>query len=939
MKFRSILSVMLVAVSFTLAQAQQMQVPSIPVDTAVRIGKLPNGLTYYIRHNNYPEHRANFYIAQRVGSIQENDDQRGLAHFLEHMAFNGSEHFKGNALIEYTRSLGLSFGGDLNAETSVDRTVYNVCSVPTTRRSALDSCLLILKDWSNGLSLETSEIVKERGVIHEEWRLDSSPMQRMLERNIEAIYPGSKYGKRMPIGKMEIIDNFAPKVLRDYYHKWYRPDNQGIIIVGDIDVNYFEAQVKKLFGGIQVPANAAKVVDEPVPDNNEPIIIVDKDKEQSVNLVEVNFKHDVIPDSVKTSQIYLVEQFAKNMVTTMLNKRFDEQSQDPNCPYINAQCDDGQFIFAKTKDAFSVYVVPKDGKMDDAVKSAVSEALRAAKFGFTETEYARAKAEYLSQLEQRYTNRSTISSTDYCNQYVSNFLGKEPIPSITDEYQIMNQYVPAIPVAVVNQMASQFISKSDTNLVVLNFNIEKAGATYPTAQQLKADIDAAQTMELTPYVDNVKNEPLIKTLPAKGSIKGETEHAQLGYKELTLSNGAKVILKKTDFKQDEVTMTAFSKGGESLYGPKDYSNLKMFNYAVMYSGLGDFSKTELDKQLAGKQASANLVIDKTIEEVKGASTVKDLETMFQLTYLNFTGIKKDEKSYDNMLNSLKVSLKNKSMSPEQTFNDSVIATLHNHDARYTSLDTTVLNEVNYDRILEIAKERTADAGDFTFVFVGNFDENVIRPLIEQYIASLPSTGKKENWVNVASYPKSNVENDFTRKMETPKANAYMFWLNTSMPYSQENAIKANVAGEILNTIYLRKVREEQSAAYTIGAAGYSQHVGDVISTMFVGACPMKPEKADIALKIMREEVPAMAKSVAAEDLNKVKEYLLKEADTQARENDHWQDVLQHFMLYGDDIQTNYKKIVTSLTPADISKFVGDVVKGCRTIDIVMMPEK
>jgi zinc protease len=519
MKFRSILSVMLVAVSFTLAQAQQMQVPSIPVDTAVRIGKLPNGLTYYIRHNNYPEHRANFYIAQRVGSIQENDDQRGLAHFLEHMAFNGSEHFKGNALIEYTRSLGLSFGGDLNAETSVDRTVYNVCSVPTTRRSALDSCLLILKDWSNGLSLETSEIVKERGVIHEEWRLDSSPMQRMLERNIEAIYPGSKYGKRMPIGKMEIIDNFAPKVLRDYYHKWYRPDNQGIIIVGDIDVNYFEAQVKKLFGGIQVPANAAKVVDEPVPDNNEPIIIVDKDKEQSVNLVEVNFKHDVIPDSVKTSQIYLVEQFAKNMVTTMLNKRFDEQSQDPNCPYINAQCDDGQFIFAKTKDAFSVYVVPKDGKMDDAVKSAVSEALRAAKFGFTETEYARAKAEYLSQLEQRYTNRSTISSTDYCNQYVSNFLGKEPIPSITDEYQIMNQYVPAIPVAVVNQMASQFISKSDTNLVVLNFNIEKAGATYPTAQQLKADIDAAQTMELTPYVDNVKNEPLIKTLPAKGSIK------------------------------------------------------------------------------------------------------------------------------------------------------------------------------------------------------------------------------------------------------------------------------------------------------------------------------------------------------------------------------------------------------------------------------------
>ena len=528
--------------------------PPIPVDTAVRMGKLPNGLTYYIRHNGYPEHRVNFYIAQRVGSIQEEESQRGLAHFLEHMAFNGSDNFKGNGLIEYLRSIGVEFGRDLNAYTSIAETVYNIDNVPSNSVSALDSCLLILKDWSNGLTLDAAEIDKERGVIENEWRLRSSATQRMMERNLEKLYPGSKYGRRMPIGTMEVIKNFKPEVLRQYYHKWYRPDNQAIIVVGDIDVNRTEAKIKELFGGIKLDPNAAKVVPEPVPDNNEPIIIVDKDKEQQVNVVQLMFKHDDVPDSLKTSLAYMLQQYMVSLSTQMLNARLGEVAQNPDCPFVQAFVSDGDYIYAKTKDAFTVVCVPKPGKTDEAISAAMREVMRATKFGFTPTEFVRAKSEYMSQLEKIYTNRDKRESTVYCQLYTRNFIDNEPIPSIEDEYAIMQQVSPAIPVDAINEVMKQLVSVTDTNLVVLSFNTEKDGAVYPTAEGIKKAIDAVHSEQLTAWVDNVKNEPLIAQLPAKGTITGEKENKELGYKELTLSNGARVLLKKTDFKDDEVVL-------------------------------------------------------------------------------------------------------------------------------------------------------------------------------------------------------------------------------------------------------------------------------------------------------------------------------------------------------------------------------------------------
>lgn len=940
MKIKHLFAAALLFIASTAAvMAQGMQMPPLPVDSAVRIGKLPNGLTYYIRHNGYPEHRVNFYIAQRVGSIQEEENQRGLAHFLEHMAFNGSDNYPGDKLLSYLRSIGVEFGRDLNAYTSIAETVYNIDNVPSNNVASLDSCLLVLKDWSNGLTLDADEIDKERGVIESEWRLRSSPDQRMFERNLEKLYPGSKYGRRMPIGTMEIVKNFKPEVLRQYYHKWYRPDNQAIIVVGDIDVDRTEAKIKEMFSGIKLDPNAAPVVAEPVPDNNEAIIVVDKDKEQQVNIVQIMFKHEAVPDSLKNNPMYLVQQYATNLSTQMLNARLAEVAQNADCPFVQAFVGDGDYIFAKTKDAFTVVCVPKPGQTDAAISAALREVIRATKFGFTPTEFARAKSDYMSQLEKTYTNRNKRENGVYCQLYTRHFLDNEPILSIDDEYMMMQQLSQAIPVDVINENLKQLVSLTDTNLVVLSFNTEKEGAVYPTPEGIKKAIDSVHGEQLTAWVDNVKQEPLIANLPAKGTITSEKENKALGYKELTLSNGARVLLKKTDFKDDEVILNASSKGGSSLLGDEDIVNAKAFDMVIASSGLGNFSVTELQKALAGKQANVNLVLNNFHEGLSGQSTPKDLETLFQLTYLYFTDIRKDEKSYGQLMTTLETLLKNQELSPEGAVSDSLMATLYSHNKRFMNLKLEELKDINYDRILQIAKERTANAGDFTFTIVGNFDEAAIRPLIEQYIASLPSNGKKENWKKVSTYAKGNAENKFTRKMETPKATAYMYWYNLNVPYSLENAITASAAGQVLEMIYLKKIREDAGAAYSAGAQGRANLGGDTPFTYLIGVCPMDPSKSDLALQIMDEEAHKLCTTVDADMLNKVKELMLKRADDEAKTNSYWIGVIDNYSEFGVDNYTDYKKIVNALTPEKVAKFVKDVIfAGGNSVKVVMLPE-
>ena len=934
---KKILSTILLTLVGAVTMMAQMQMPSIPVDPDVRIGKLDNGLTYYIRHNNWPENRAEFYIAQKVGSIQENDDQRGLAHFLEHMAFNGSKHFKGNELLRWCESIGVKFGTDLNAYTSIDQTVYNISNVPTTREGIVDSCLLILYDWADGLLLEQEEIEKERGVIHEEWRLRTSAQQRMLERDLPKLYPGSKYGYRMPIGLMEIIDNFERPFLQAYYEKWYRPDNQAIIVVGDVDVNKVEEKIKGMFADIKLPENPEKVVKYPVPDNAEPIIVIDKDKEQRYNIMEVLMKHEAFPDTLKGTMAYLITDYIKDAALSMLRDRLKEYAEKPESPFLQAFASDGQYLLSNTVDAFELGFLPKDGQTEAALTAVLTEARRAAEFGFTPTEYNRFKADFTSNLDKQYSNKDKRFNSQFVNQYVQHFIDNEPIPSIDYTYETMKQIVPVIPIEAINEVAKQLISQKDSNLVVLNFNNEKEGAVYPTEDGVKKAIAAARAAQIEAYVDNVKDEPLMTTMPKKGSIKKETKNDKFGYTELELSNGVKVVLKKTDLKKDQVILRGEGFGGSALYGEKDFANIKMFDDVIEASGLGNFSHTELEKALAGKIASASLSMSTYRQNVSGSSTPKDVETMLQLVYLYFTNINKDQKSFDNMMSTTETMLKNRLLQPENVLNDSVQATFSCHNPRFKSIEASELKNVSYDRVLQIAKERTANAAAYTFTIIGNYDEATIRPLIEQYIASLPSQKKVEKAKKVDTDFKGKVLNHFKHKAETPKAIAVMYWYSNDLPYNLENSIKATIAGQILSMEYLKKIREDASAAYTVGAAA-SMSRNDFDSEAYILAqCPMKPEKADVANQILRDEVNAMAKTCDADKLQKVKEYLLKNLGDQRKQNSYWLGRINTWRKYGMDFDTDYEKVVNAQTTESISAFVAELLKAGNAAEVIMMP--
>ncbi len=922
-----------------MVMAQGFQVPGIPMDPDVKKGKLDNGLTYYVRKNAYPEKRVNFYIAQRVGSIQEEESQRGLAHFLEHMCFNGTENFPGNGVVRYCESLGVQFGSDLNAYTSIDQTVYRICNVPSTRQSALDSCLLISHDWANALLLQGEEIDKERGVIHEEYRLRMGAQSRMLERSLETLYPGSKYGKRFPIGLMSVVDNFKYDELRNYYKKWYRPDNQAVIVVGDIDIDYTINKIKEMFGGIKMPENPAPVVAEQVPDNAEPIIIVDKDKEQQYSIVELMFKHEAMPEAQNNTIAYLLKDYMTYTIDHMLNARLEEAALNPDCPFIQAGGGDGQYVYSKTKDAFTLSALPKEGKAYEALSAIYREALRAAKFGFTATEYARAQAEYQSVIEKQYTNREKRHNDRWGDDCRDNYLENNAIPSMEYLNNFAQQTVPQIPVMLINHMLKELVSENDSNLVVINFNQEKDGAVYPEKDKLLQAIQSVRSEELTAYVDNVKSEPIMAEMPKAGKITKETDF-KYGFKKLALSNGATVYIKKTDFKADQVILEGMAKGGTATIDAPDFSNMKLMDGTLSVSGIGNFDSQELQKALAGKQASAGLEIGNNYDVISGSSTPKDIETMFQLLYKKVTDTQKDQKAFDNLKNMYITALKNKSLTPSSVFSDSVQATLYDHNPRFTSVEVSDVEKLDYDRSLAIAKQHFANAANFSFFIVGNYDEENIRPLICQYIASLPSKNKADaSWKDVSSIAKGNIVNRFEKKMETPTANSYMFWINKKADVTPEAIIKADAAGQILDMVYTKEIREEASAAYAAQAMGRAQKVGPHHITQLVGVCPFKYEKEDSVMLLMRQGAENLSKNIDPDMLTKVKEYMLKNYENSLKTNSYWVNVAEDDVFNGMDTDTNYKTIVNSLTPQNVAAYVKDVMlKGESHIEIIMMPD-
>ena len=941
MNKRRLFAVLLLLAVVCSTNVVNAQLQPLPVDEAVRIGKLDNGLTYYIRHNDYPEHRANFYIAQRVGSMQEEEHQRGLAHFLEHMAFNGSEHFKGNGIIDYTRTLGVAFGPDLNAGTGFNHTVYHVNNVPTARQSALDSCLLILKDWSHGLLLEDDEIDKERGVIHQEWR--TRPYQkRMLENMLPAVYPDSKYANRMIIGLMDVIDNFPYQALRDYYHKWYRPDNQALVIVGDVDVDHTEAMIRELFKDIPVDPNSPKVEPFPVPDNEEGIYFVNSDKEMAQNQVELMFKHDIIDREMKNSVNYLFINYMMDAMSTMLNGRFMEKMQEEDCPYLGARCSDGPYLIANTKDALAFSIVPKQGETEQALQAVMTELLRARQYGFTNTEYVRAQEELMSQLEQRYNERDKISNNEYGVEYYTNFLDGEPIVSIENEYAIMSQMVPNVPFEVINQTLQQIlasaVSDTDKNLVVVSYEADGEGAVHSTSESLKAAIDQARVTPIEAYVDDVKQEPLLAQLPKPGKITKKSVNTALGYTDLTLSNGARVMLKKTDFNQNEIKMFAIRRGGMSLYDEKDAASIKMMRAINSVVDLGGFNPSDISKALSGKQVGVSYTCDLYHDGLMGNSTVKDIETMFQLMYLNFTDMRKNESNFNKVMSQQGALLANLSSNLDAILFDSISNSVYNHDWRVRNMKIEDLPNVNLDRMVQIARESMANAADYTFIFTGSFDEETICPLIEQYVASLPSKkGKKSNWRNVANVSAGEVINHFDAKMETPKVQAYVVWHDETMPVSFETKVKAKILCDVLGKVYMQKIREDAGATYTVSTNYSAQMLGDTPMTVVEVLCPLKPDFTKQALDIINEEMLKACSNIDAGTINEIKEDLLKSYATHVKTNDYWTNVLLEYGTTGLDLYTGWEDIIRSQTPETISAFARQLLDGGNRVEVVMSP--
>jgi len=932
---KKLFTALLVLGSAALASAQQQpQMPPIPTDPKVRIGKLENGLTYYIRHNELPEDRADFYIAQKVGSILEEENQRGLAHFLEHMCFNGTTNFPGKALINYLETIGVRFGENLNAYTSIDETVYNIANVPVIRDGIVDSCLLILHDWANDLTLDPKEIDNERGVIHEEWRTGQGAMMRMYEQALPKAFEGSKYGHRLPIGTIEVIDNFPYQALRDYYEKWYRPDQQGIVVVGDVDVDKVEAKIKEIFSPIEMPANAAERVYEKVPDNKEPIITIAKDKEQPSTMIYIWHKHPATPNEAKGNIGYLVQNYIFSMIAKMLNARLDELRQNANPPYIMAVTEDTDFLLAKTTQAFAGIAVSKEDGIPTAISALVREIERARKFGFTASEYARAKADYLRALESAYNEREKVRNGQYVQEYIRHFIDNEPIPGIEMEYTLMNQLAPNIPVEAINSILPQLITGE--NIVINIFGPDKEGMVYPTEAEILDVLNKTKAEEITAYVDKVSDEPLMKETPKAGKIV-KTEEGAFGSTVLTLSNGVRVVVKNTDFKADEIRMSAFSPGGTSIFGTGEALQVKMLNSVAGLGGLGNFSNVDLEKVLAGKKASISASVNGLTERVNGSCSPKDFETLMQLVYLTFTAPRMDDAAFESFKQRTKASLANQEADPSIALVDTLNKEMYGNHPMAMRVKAEMIDQIDYNRIMEMYKDRFKEAGDFTFLFVGNINLEEAKPLIETYLGGLPTINRKENFKDIKlDIQKGARKNLFEKQMETPKATVLNI-ISGNCPFNLKNSLLMTMLSQIMDMVYTETIREKEGASYGVGTVGQINYPKEeAIFQIYFDTDPAKREKMEQL--VMAELQKVAQEGPRPEHLAKVKEFLLKKHVENAKENSYWLGQLDSYYWNNTDMNTDYEKLVNEMTVEDVKNFIKTLLDQGNIIEVTMTAE-
>ena len=934
----------LIMIAFLDVSAQQM--PPIPVDKDVKIGKLENGMTYYIRRNTLPEKQANFYIVQKVGSMQEEENQRGLAHFLEHMAFNGTKNFPndntGKSLTSYLESIGVKFGQNLNAMTGFDETIYLINNVPATRQTVLDSALMVLHDWSGFLLLRDKDIDKERKVIHEEWRTRQNMNQRMLETLLPTLFKGSKYAERMPIGTMDVIDNFAPEVLRDYYKKWYRPDLQGIIIVGDIDVDKMESNIKTMFADIKTPVNPAERIYEQIPDNDEPLIGIAKDKENPMTNVIVMYKRNGVPADKKTGMDYLIYDFANKMVEKMLTNRLEEILQKENPPFAYTAVSSGAYFGAVHKtDALQLVAISNPGKTDLAIETLMREAKRVKDFGFTAGEYERAKATYMSDLEKLNNERDKQRSDFFVNQYVNHFLKNEPIPAIADKFATMQQMIGYIPLEAINQISQQQFTDKNRVLAILGTENE----TYSTETELSDLIKKLDAEKLEAYVDNTINEPLIAELPVKGSILNEEKKGDETI--WTLSNGALVVVKPTNFKDDEILISGFAQGGTSMISDNHISEIKMMSdemkmilgeTAISVGGLGKFSANDLKKALAGKNISMDFGLKTYSENISGKSNIKDLETALQLLYLNFTSVRNDPQTYASFASRANSVFANLGNNPMVAFSDSIMNAMYMNNPRGRFIKAENIGKADYETMLKLYKERFANAGKFVFTIVGNVNPEEFKPLAEQYIASIPGYAEKSTFnPNAMKARKGKFDNHFTRALETPKASSAIVF-SGKMKYNLQNSIQLDALKQVLDIQLMEKIREKLGGTYGVQVMAEQEKEpfeGFTIQMQF----DTEPNRRVELVNAINKAVTELQKNgPKAEEVQKIKEFMTKQHADELKKNENTLSSLNKQYRYGADFVSSYQKYVDQLSVKTLKKFANQLFKQGNRVEVSMTSE-
>ena len=926
-----ILSTLVLALSFV-ATAQQPQ--PLPIDSAVRVGKLENGLTYYIRHNEYPKQRAEFHIAQAVGAILEEDHQNGLAHFLEHMAFNGTEHFAGKGIIEYFESIGVNFGGNINAYTSLDETVYRLSEVPTTREGIIDSALLVMHDWACGLLLLEDEIDNERGVIREEWRTGMGADRRMWKRSNQLKYPGSQYAKRDVIGDTAVINNFAYDALRDYYKKWYGPDNQAVIVVGDIDVDQIEQKIKALWADVPARTNRGERPLYSVDDNQEPIVAIVRDKEAQRSRIEAIFKKEALPQALRGTNRAYTRDLVYDLVCDMLNNRFQELAIKPEASFTKA----GSFYveIVKGKDAFNAVYIAKQGQEAQAYQDLLIQLEKMRRYGFTTTELDRVKKEWLSVYEKAYNERGTVRNIRRAEECIRHYLDGASMPGEEWEYQAVQQILPAISLAMVNELAQQLVT--DDNLIICFQTTEEA--VLPNETEAVELFAAVKNEEIEAPVEEAIRENLVEVAPKAGKIKKVKQNAQLGVTEWTLSNGIRVLIKPTQFKQDEILFEGISLGGASLVATEDLPSSMLASTIVDFSGLGDMSMTDLQKALTGKNVSHSTSINSNSESVSGSSTVKDLETLLQLNYLAFTAPRRDEEAFQTLINILKSQLANRDKNPKVAFSDTIQMMATNYSPRTILQDLAWVEKVDLDKAMAVYKARLANPADFIFTFVGNVNPNdtVFKNLVCTWLGGLKTIGKREKPLdhNVHVVPGKEY-NEFAREMETKTASNRIQYTSYDFEYSLPNSLNMEMIGRILSTRYLESIREREGGSYGVGCAGRLDKLPKPTARLFM-QFDTDPEKQEKLLSIIHEEVNTIIKDgPLAKDLNKEKESMLKDFQEDLEKNGYWQYVLEMYYTYGINYIADYQTAVENITAETVQETLKKLVASGNVFEVVMMP--